>query len=436
MAKVPYELEAEERMIGSLILGAWEEVISAGLTVDWFWDQTCSYLFSLMEKLEAAGRQVDEATVRFAVCKDGKKHLNNHIETYIGKTGTKDNWPMWMSDLRLGLLRRKAFLAAMQLKTASENPDGGQIADVIANVDNAMAELREEDITQTKTQKESVLEIAELYQAVWDGKKDALGYATGYVDYDRVLGGLRKTDLVVMAGRPGMGKTAFALNIALRLSDKDIPVGVFSLEMSRNQLNARLAAVHGKVNTQAILRKENVTESDLARFMNALRHVAKTKIQIDDTAGVNINYIRTRARRMVRQGAKVLIIDYLQLIKATNPKATRNDQVGEISMNMKAMAKELDVPVIALCQMNREFDKPSMHKGKEVKRRPRMSDLRDSGSIEQDADSVTFIYEREEGQRTLGVAKNRAGAEADISIAWFPEHTRFENASIGPEDNQ
>lgn len=434
MAKVPYDIEAEHRMIGSLVLGAWEEVISAGLTVDWFWDQTCSYLFKVMEKLDADGKSVDEAMIRFAVIKDGKKHLNHNIEDYINKTGTKDNWPMWMQDLRLAVLRRKAFMAAMQLKTAAENADGGAIPDVIANVDNAMAELREEDITQTKSQKESVQEIIEMFKSVWEGKKDVVGYSTGYIDYDRVIGGMRRCALMVLAGRPGMGKTALALNIALRLSDKDIPVGIFSLEMSRNELNTRLASIHGKVDTQSILQRK-ASESDLARLAQALKHVAHTKIQIDDTAGVNVNWIRQRARRMVRQGAKVIIVDYLQLVRATNPKATRNDQVAEISVSMKAMAKELDVPVLALCQMNREFDKPNIHKGQEVKRRPRMSDLRDSGSIEQDADSITFIYD-DNGIRNLAVAKNRTGPEADIPIAWFPQHTRFENISIGPEDKK
>lgn len=432
MAKVPYDTEAEHRMIGALILGAWEEVISAGVTVEWFWDHTCTYLFKTMEKLEADGRPVDEAMVRFACCRDGNKHMNDDIERCISKTGTKHNWTIWIQDLRLALFRRKAFTAALQLKSASENVDGGGIPDVIANVDNAMAELRDEDLTQTKTQKESVKEIIDMFQAVWDNKADVIGFSTGYIDWDKVVGGMRKAALMILAGRPGMGKTALALNMALRLSDKDIPVGIFSLEMSRNELNTRLASIHGKVDTQAILQRK-ASESDLARLAQALKHVAKTKIQIDDTAGVNINWIRQRARRMVRQGAKVIIVDYLQLVKATNPKASRNDQVAEISVGMKAMAKELDVPVLALCQMNREFDKPHMHKGQEVKRRPRMSDLRDSGSIEQDADSITFIYESED-KRILGVAKNRTGPEADIPIAWFPEHTRFENASIGPED--
>lgn len=426
MAKCPENREAEERMIGSMILGAYQDAVDAGVTTEWFWNGDCSYLFSCMEKLADDAKVVDEAGLRFAVCKARKKHLNNNIESCINQAATKANWSYWLPDLRQALYRRRMFQAAISLKNASERDDI-TVDEVVETADRSLSELRVEQDNHTQTQKESVRELADFLSKLYEeGGRDILGVPSGFHDIDRALGGLRRQHLVIIAARPSVGKTSLVTNMAIKMAQKNIPVGFFSLEMSRQEINMRCASVIGKVNFLKVLKRE-ASESDLSRVKDALIKVAQLPITINDKGGVPIGYIRQCARRMVRDGAKVIIVDYLQLIRSTKTRGNRNDEITEISTGLKAMAKELNVPVIALSQMNREFEKKGTYKGKEMDRKPRMSDLRDGGSIEQDADTVGFLHQTENGI-VFYIAKSRHGQnQVEIPLMWFPEHTRFES---------
>ena len=427
MATVPNDTESEERMLGAMILGSYDKVIDAGVTIDWFWGGDTRYAFSVMEKLSQDGKEVNEATVTFAVCQDKKNQMVKHLDIYINKTGHQDNWTLWLPPLKQAFFRRKTFQAALELKNASMRTDI-ELDEVFAAIDNSLSELRIDQTNAEQTQLESVRDIAELLSNLWHGKRDVLGFSCGYPDIDRVLGGLRRQNLIILAARPAMGKTSLITNMAIRIAQAGHPVGFFSLEMSRMELNMRMAAVIGKVNIQSIINRTAPTNADLLKATKALPEVAKLPITINDKAGVPINYIRQCARRMVRDGAKVIFLDYLQLVQPSKGRSNRNDEITIISNGLKHMAKELNVPVVALSQMNREFEKTTHYKGKEVKRRPRMSDLRDGGAIEQDADSIGFLWEHED-VIFLGVEKNRNGQTGDVPLTWIKEHTRFESAA-------
>jgi len=426
MSKVPENIAAEERMIGSMILGSYQDAVDAGVTSEWFWGGDCNYLFRCMEKLADDGKPVDEAGVRFAVHKDRKPHLNNQIESCIQKGATKANWAYWLPDLKQALYRRRMFQAAYAMRLASEREDI-TIDEVVEKADSSLSELRVEQDNHTQTQKESVRELADFLSRLYEkGGRDILGFPSGFHDIDRALGGLRRQHLVIVAARPAVGKTSLVTNMAVKMAQKGVKVGFFSLEMSRQEINARCASVIGRVNFLKILQKE-ASEGELLKFTKALGEVANLPLTINDKGGVPINYIRQCARRMVRDGAKVIFVDYLQLIKSTKTRGTRNDEITEISTGLKAMAKELNVPVVALSQMNRDFEKKGTYKGKEVDRKPRMSDLRDGGSIEQDADTIGFLHKGEHGI-VFYIAKSRHGQSfIEIPLVWIPEQTRFES---------
>lgn len=412
-----------------MILGSYQDAVDAGVTTEWFWNSDCSFLFKCMEKLADDGKPVDEAGVRFAVCKDRKPYLNNQIEMCINKGATKMNWSMWLPDLKQALYRRRMFQASIALKNAS-NRDDITVDEVVETADQSLSELRVEQDNHMQTQKESVLELASFLSELYKkgGGRKLLGVPCEFPDIDRALGGLRKQHLLIVAARPAVGKTSLVTNMAIKMAQKGVKVGFFSLEMSRQEINSRCASVIGRVNFLKIIQKE-ASEGELSKFTKALGEVANLPLTINDKGGVPINYIRQCARRMVRDGVEAIFVDYLQLIKSTKSRGTRNDEITEISNGLKSMAKELNVPVVALSQMNREFEKKGTYKGKEIDRKPRMSDLRDGGSIEQDADTIGFLHKNDDGI-VFYIAKSRHGQSfVEIPLIWIPEQTRFESAA-------
>lgn len=259
-----------------------------------------------------------------------------------------------------------------------------------------------------------------------------LGLPTGYYDLDRMTDGLRPGDMIVIAARPSQGKTAIAMNIADHVAvAQGVPVGVFSLEMSRESLVGRMISARSRVNERTLI-KGCATQEEQKRLITATAKLANAPIFIDDSAGLTITQLRARARRFHRQhGVKLFIIDYLQLLRTARRRDNRREEVDEISTGIKAMAKELNVPVVAVCQLNREIEK-------DKERKPRVSDLRESGQVEQDADLIGLLYAADpEAARNnspvlpmnLLIAKARNGPTGDVPLIFFKEYTRFEQAS-------
>ena len=274
-------------------------------------------------------------------------------------------------------------------------------------------------------------------QDLYDRRGSISGLPTGFSELDKMTDGLHGAEMIVIAGRPSMGKTAMAMNIAEHLAiEKSFPIAIFSLEMSAQQLVQRMLCSRAKVNLEKV-RDGFMPQSSFGALQQAAGKLAEAKIFIDDTSGLSILELRAKARRMKSQhDIRAIFIDYLQLLRSTSRRAQDNRQIeiAEISSGLKGLAKELDVPVVVLAQLNRN---PETRSG-ETRGRPRLSDLRESGSIEQDADLVGLLVREEyyadseeekkeaEGKATLIIAKQRNGPVGDVPLTFLKEYTRFE----------
>ena len=251
------------------------------------------------------------------------------------------------------------------------------------------------------------------------------GVASGLLDLDRVLNGFQKSDLILLAARPSMGKTALALNIAANAAERDKSVGIFSLEMSKIQLGGRLLSTRSEVNSQ-YLNTGNLSDENMTALINALNELSNLKMYIDDTAGLGLLELRSKARRLKHEsGLDLMIIDYLQLMQGAHAE-NRQQEISEISRGLKALARELDIPIIALSQLSRSVEL-------RAEKKPQLSDLRESGSLEQDADIVMFLYREEyynretdnENIAELIIAKNRNGPTTSLRLHFNKEIMRF-----------
>ncbi len=323
----------------------------------------------------------------------------------------------------------------------------GRIYDFEGDVEQLLDEV-EKDIlhvnesreqNEVKDVKKLVNDAIVTIEHFFNRKGELSGLATGFADLDKMTDGLHGGEMIIIAARPSMGKTSMAMNIAEHVSlELGLPVGVFSLEMSASSLILRMLCSLARVNMRSI-REGFMSEADFPKLMSASGRLAAAKLLIDDTAGLSILQLRARARRLHQQhGIKLFVIDYLQLLNSTARRAQENRQqeIADISSGIKALAKELNVPVIVLSQLNRELEK-------DKSRKPRLSDLRESGSIEQDADLVGLLYKPDAGEDddaaaadendgvavNFLIAKQRNGPTGDVNLTFLKPYTRFESRS-------
>ena len=323
----------------------------------------------------------------------------------------------------------------------------GKVFDYEGNVEELLDEVEKEVLrvnesreqTGIKPIRDLVNHAISTIEHFWERKGELSGLATGFSDLDKMTDGLHGGEMIVIAARPSMGKTSLAMNIAEHAAvELKLPVGVFSLEMSAESLMLRMMCSLARVNMRHI-RDGFMSEADFPKLHHAAGRLSGSKLFIDDSAGLSILQLRARARRMAQQhGIKLFVIDYLQLLNSTARRAqdNRQQEIADISSGIKALAKELNVPIIVLAQLNREIEK-------DKNRKPRMSDLRESGSIEQDADLVGLLYKpnagddedgavTEEGDGlpvSLVIAKQRNGPTGDIHLTFLKPYTRFESAA-------
>jgi replicative DNA helicase len=290
-----------------------------------------------------------------------------------------------------------------------------------------------------KSMKKLVQNAVTMIEDFFNRKGALTGIATGFVDLDKMTSGLQPGDMVVIAARPSMGKTSLAMNIAEHVAvEMKLPVGVFSLEMTAQSLVLRMLCSHSRVNFRNI-RDGFMSERDFPKLVASTGKLANAPLIIDDTAGLSILQLRAKARRMHQQhGIKLIVIDYLQLLHSTaaRSKENRQQEIADISSGIKALAKELQIPIIVLAQLNRELEK-------DKDRKPRMSDLRESGAIEQDADLIGLLYKPSRGDDEEGgvaaehealpvnllIAKQRNGPTGDVCLTFLKSFTRFESAA-------
>ncbi|HEY9543284.1 replicative DNA helicase [Prevotella sp.] len=333
-----------------------------------------------------------------------------------------------------------SFSSRIETKAFDETVD---IDELMQEAEGSLFEISQKNMKQDYIQIDPVIQQAvEILQSASQNSGGLTGIPTGYTKLDEMTSGWQKSDLVIIAGRPAMGKTSFALSVAKNIAvDYHEPIAFFSLEMNNVQLVNRLISNTCEIAGNKILNGQ-LTPDEWERLDKNLRKLTGTPLYIDDTPGLSVFELRTKARRLVREkGVKIIMIDYLQLMNANGMKfGSRQEEVSTISRSLKGLAKELDIPILALSQLNRTVENREGLEGK----RPQLSDLRESGAIEQDADMVLFVHRPEyyhiftdehgndlHGMAQIIIAKHRKGATGDVLLTFKGEYTRFQN----PEEN-
>ena len=439
----PHSIEAEQSVLGGLLLDnqAFDRVADLISGADFYRDDH-RRIWRHVAKLIEAGKPADVVTVSESIEASEDKDKTGG-PAYLGALA--QNTPSALHIRRYAELVRERAVQRRLAQVATEiaesalagtGKDSGQLLDEAESKIFQIAETgarRDQGLLEIKPVLARVFErIDHLYHR--DNPSDVTGVPTGFTDLDKMTAGLQPGELVVIAGRPSMGKTALALNIAEHVAvDNGLPVAVFSMEMSGTQLAMRLLGSISKVD-QHKMRTGRLNDEEWGKLSEAIGKLHDTPIYIDEGGALSALEVRARARRLKRQFSKLglIVIDYLQLMSSSNPKAGENraTEISEISRSLKAMAKELDVPVIALSQLNRAVDQ-------RPDRRPVMSDLRESGAIEQDADVIMFIYrevvykpdlpEEQRGIAEVIVGKQRNGPIGTVKLTFRGQHTRFEN---------
>ena len=437
----PHSIEAEQSVLGGLLLDnqAFDRVADLISGNDFYRDDH-RRIWRHIAKLVEAGKPADVVTVSESIEASEDKDKTGG-PAYLGALA--QNTPSALHIRRYAELVRERAVQRRLAQVATEiaesalsgtGKDSGQLLDEAESKIFQIAESgarRDQGLLEIKPVLARVFErIDHLYHR--DNPSDVTGVPTGFTDLDKMTAGLQPGELVVIAGRPSMGKTALALNIAEHVAvDNGLPVAIFSMEMSSTQLAMRMLGSIARVD-QHKMRTGRLNDKEWGDLSDAMAKLHETPLFIDEGGALTALEVRARARRLKRQYSKLglIVIDYLQLMAATGQGENRATEISEISRSLKAMAKELDVPVVALSQLNRAVDQ-------RPDRRPVMSDLRESGAIEQDADVIMFIYREvvykpdlPEDQRGLAeviIGKQRNGPIGTIKLTFLGQHTRFEN---------
>lgn len=430
--KIPNSIEAEIAVLGGLILDneSWEKIADI-LQVNDFYNEQHRKIYSCIVGLVGDNTPFDVVTINEKVNTSNDKSFSTYLSEIINQTPSAANIKAYANIVREQSILRQLISVSNNLIEKSR--DGGiDSKSLLDEAERTIFNISEEsqktnsgfqDIN--KLVKESLKEIEKRAE-----NGDAVtGVATGFTDFDNKTTGLQGGDLIIVAGRPSMGKTSFAMNLAEYASLKnDAVTAIFSMEMSGTQLSTRLISSMGRINQQKI-RTGKLTDDDWPRLTNAIALLSKANIFIDDTPALTPTDIRARARRLKREkGLDLIVIDYMQLMQLSNNSENRATELSEISRSLKALARELDVPVVALSQLNRSLEN-------RTDKRPIMSDLRESGAIEQDADLIAFIYRDEvynedspdKGKAEILVRKQRNGPIFTTTLTFLGECTRFEN---------
>jgi replicative DNA helicase len=439
----PHSLEAEQSVLGGLLLDndAADRVGDVVSSAD-FYSDAHRVIYDHVTRLIADGRPADVVTLAESLGSSQKLDYVGGL-AYLGalvqNVPTAANIRHYAQIVRDRSILRQLASTAGEIADSAFNPLGRNAKMVLDEAEAKVLHIAEQGARGAQNFQEigkllaSVVErIETLYSR--DNPSDVTGVATGYADLDKMTSGLQPGDLIVVAGRPSMGKTAFALNLGehVALHDKK-PVVVFSMEMGSAQLALRMIGSVGRLD-QHKLRTGRLGPEDWDRLSTALGLLNEAPILIDETPALNAIEVRSRARRIMRQrgGLGLVIVDYLQLMQATTQGENRATEISEISRAMKSLAKELQVPVVACSQLNRSLEQ-------RPNKRPVMSDLRESGAIEQDADVILFIYRDEvynpdsqdKGTAEIIIGKQRNGPIGTVRLTFLGEYTRFESFAPG-----
>jgi replicative DNA helicase len=434
----PHSIEAEQSTLGGLLLDnqAWDKIGDV-LREDDFYRADHRLIWKHISKLIEKGRPADVITVYESLDADKKAEDAgglSYLNALAMNTPSAANIRGYAQIVRDRSILRKLLVATDEIGGAVYNRQGREVRQILDEAESRVFQIAE-DGARGNT---GFVELGPLLTLVRDrvqelhdmNSPDVTGVPTGFIDLDRKTSGLQAGDLIIVAGRPSMGKTAFSLNIAENVALEGGIVGVFSMEMGGTQLAMRMLGSIGRLDLHR-LRTGKLDDNEFSKFATALERLQEVKLHIDETPALTALELRARARRLHRIYGKLdlIVIDYLQLMSASGGGENRATEISEISRSLKALAKELHVPVIALSQLNRSLEQ-------RTDKRPMMSDLRESGAIEQDADVILFIYRDEvynpDNENNKGIAeviigKQRNGPIGKVELAFLGEYTKFEN---------
>lgn len=432
----PNSVEAEQSLLGGLMLDnqAWDKV--ADLIVDSdFYRKDHQLIFAGIAALASDGHPCDLVTVSEYL--DNRSELESaggleYLMTLANETPGAANARAYAKILRERSVLRSLISAGNEISGSAYATDGRAASELVDDAERLVFEIAEKGARGRagfKPLKQILPATVDRIDLLHQSDGDITGITTGYAEFDKMTAGLQPGDLIIVAGRPSMGKTTLAINIAENAAiGAAVPTAIFSMEMPSEQLAFRMISSLGRVD-QTHLRTGNFPDEDWSRINTAVQLMSDAPIFIDDSPGLSPTEVRARARRLKREhGLGLIVLDYLQLMQVHGNTENRATEISEISRSLKALAKELSVPIIALSQLNRSVEQ-------RTDKRPVMSDLRESGAIEQDADLIIFIYREEvynqdtprKGIADISIAKQRNGPIGDFPLTFVGRFTKFEN---------
>ena len=443
----PHSIEAESSVLGGLLLdnGAWDRVGDL-LTDSDFYRYEHRLIYASIGGLVNATKPADVITVYEQLQGLGKSEevgglaYLNSLAQYVPSAS---NIRRYAEIVRERSILRKLVSASDEIATSAFNTQGKPVDKILDEAEQKIFNIGEEGSRMKQGfqgMDSLVVQLLDRVQEMADHPNDVTGVRTGFYDIDRMTSGMQAGDMIVLAARPSMGKTALAINIAEHVAlHEELPVAVFSMEMGASQLAVRIVGSIGRID-QMHLRTGKLTDAEWPRLTEAIEKLRNISLHIDETPGLTVSELRANARRLARQcGGKLglIVVDYLQLMSVSSSMSEENraTAVGEISRGLKMLAKELGCPVLALSQLSRGVES-------RTDKRPMMSDLRESGAIEQDADVIMFIYRddyynkdsKEPGVAEIIISKQRNGPTGTVKLAFLKEMTRFESLASGASD--
>ena len=436
----PHSMEAEQSVLGGLLLSAsaWDQVADKVTETD-FYREDHRLIYRAIRDLHESSRPCDAVTVSEWFESHGKADQvdgGNYISQLANNTPSAANVGAYADIVREKSILRSLIDVGATITTSAFTADGRESKTLLEEAERLVFAIADKGnrggsgyVSVQDSLKEAMAKIEELN--AFEG--DITGISTGYQDFDRITAGLQPSDLIIVAGRPAMGKTTFAMNIAEHAAIKHgKSVAVFSMEMASLQLVMRMFSSVGQIDQNRI-RTGTLDDMDWPKLTSAMNLLHKSKIFIDDTPALSPSELRARARRLKREhDIDMIVVDYLQLMSVPDNRENRATEIAEISRSLKTIAKELNVPVIALSQLNRALEQ-------RPNKRPLMADLRESGAIEQDADLIVFIYRDEvynketgeKGKAEIIIGKHRNGSTGTVFLAFQGPWLRFVN--LAPE---
>ena len=432
----PHSIEAEQALLGGLTLDntTWDQIADIVTEAD-FYRRDHKLIFKAIRDLAQLSTPFDVVTLAERLEGSGELQQAGGL-AYLGmlakNTPSAANIKAYATIVRDHGVVRQLIRVGTQISDSAFNREGRSTPELLDHAEQLVFEIAEQGTRGRSgyvSMKDLLVKVVDRIDTLFQQDNPITGVPTGFTDFDELTSGLQASDLIIVAGRPSMGKTTFAMNIAEYAAIKqNLPVAVFSMEMPGEQLAMRMMSSLGRID-QHKLRTGKLDDDDWPRLTNAVGLLAETPFFIDDTPALTPTEIRARARRLKREhNLGLIVVDYLQLMQVPGNKENRATEISEISRSLKALAKELKVPVVALSQLNRSLEQ-------RPNKRPVMSDLRESGAIEQDADVIVFIYRDEvynedspdKGIAEIIIGKQRNGPIGTVRLTFLGQYTRFEN---------